>query len=460
LEALESRRLMATTPTPLSVYLTGNSLTDGTRYKGLAAMLATAGRPVALGRQTGSGFSQADNLYLHKGYITSGVMTSDPSRVDPFGNYVNAFANFKWDALTLQPNDRHLFTDINKNAPAAEQNEAEIPMSLAFMKKLAKNSPDAQVFIYSRPARRTDVNIAGDVVTGKTFDYSAEWSKTYVDTSDANVLTRSYVEQLMTGLRKAQSANATTKAMRPVRLIPVGEAYYNVDQMIKAGKFNDTYVKSIFDFYVDGSHPRGDTGSYLIALTFYAALTGRDPRGVAPNDSYLNPPPGKLAARVQRLIQDAVYEAMTYTGYTGWTTPMPAAPPPPPPPTPTPTPTGRGSIRVSVFADADRDGIKDLSEPILRGVVAFIDANNNGVLDAGEKSGTSNSKGRVTFENLAVGSYVVRFVPMTNTRATTANPQYFRVKANVTRVVHAGLTYWRPAARMATAAPFSDAAVA
>jgi hypothetical protein len=165
IESLERRQLMAVatgTSAPVSlisgdtaafmsaqasvvaaprVYLTGNSMTDGVRYNGLVAMLGRNGAPVTLGRQTGPGYAQAYNLNLKPGYWTSGVDPAKPGAVNPWGNYQQAFAATSWDALTLQLNDRRILNDGDPKDPSGTQNQAEVPISIEFMKKFAANSP-------------------------------------------------------------------------------------------------------------------------------------------------------------------------------------------------------------------------------------------------------------------------------------------------------------------------------
>jgi hypothetical protein len=298
------------------------------------------------------------------------------------------------------------------------------------MTRFAVNSPAGQVFAYSRPVRRTDLNNDG-TPSGIPFNYSAEWLKPYVDSGTGknySFITRSFTTQYMKLVRAAQLNNAATRNMKPIRLIPVGDAYYNIDQMIKAGKFAGTHVKSIQDLYVDKSHP-SDTASYVIALTFYSSLTGKDPRGVPPTSNYIGTTPGLNDSKVQALLQQAVYDAITYSGYAGWTTPMPVKP------------SSVGSLRMTVFNDLDRDGVRDTSEASWANVRVFIDADNDGRLDAGEKNGTTNTYGQVTFGSLPVGpTYRVRIIPPASTKTTSANPVSASVTAGATKDVRTGLT--------------------
>src|SRR5438270_13935004 len=67
-EALEPRCLFAVVPAAEHVFLIGNSMTDAIRYGGLVALLGRDGRAVTLGRQTGPGYSIADNPNLKPGH--------------------------------------------------------------------------------------------------------------------------------------------------------------------------------------------------------------------------------------------------------------------------------------------------------------------------------------------------------------------------------------------------------
>lgn len=413
LEALELRRMMsATSPSspltvsatteaaiaapatlvaPQRVFLTGNSMTDGVRYAGLAQLLARDGAPVSLGRQTGPGYSQADNFALKAGYYTSGLDPAQPDSQDPWGNYQQALTH-TWDTLTLQPHDRRLLKDY----AGGTTNQADVPMTVAFMQQFAAASPGAQVFAYSRPVRRTDVD-AGNKHTGATFNYSSEWLKSYVDSGtgmNGNYITRSYVQQFMPLARSAQQADPAAGTMKPLRLIPVGEAYYNIDQMIKADKFAGTHVTSIQSLYIDQSHPNA-TASYVIALTFYASITGNDPRGVAPTSSFVTATPALADAKVQALLQQSVYDAMSYGGYTGWTTPMPAPA------------TQPAAISGNIFSDTDSDGVRDSGEAALSGWTVFLDLDKDRVLDAGESARTTDAAGAYAFTELQPGDYSI-----------------------------------------------------
>src|SRR5207244_3094478 len=107
---------------------------------------------------------------------------------------------------------------------------------------------------------------------------------------------------------------------------------------------------------------------------FYSSITGVDPRGVAPPSSYIGSDSRLADIKVQSLLQQAVYDALTYSGYAGWTT-IPGG-----------TPAPLGSISGTVFNDTDGDGTRDTGEAALSKWKVFLDTNKNGSLDSGEPS--------------------------------------------------------------------------
>src|SRR5690242_17165466 len=83
------------------------------------------------------------------------------------------------------------------------------------------------------------------------------------------------------------------------------------------------------------------------------------------------------------------------------------------------------TISGTVFNDANKDGKKQSTEGGLANWKVYIDANNNGKLDAGEKSITTTSTGAWSFGSLAAGTYVIRIVQQTGyTRTTPAGGSY------------------------------------
>lgn len=72
--------------------------------------------------------------------------------------------------------------------------------------------------------------------------------------------------------------------------------------------------------------------------------------------------------------------------------------------------TPNSNITGCKFEDFNRNGYRDGNEPAISGVTVYLDTNNNGALDAGEASTTSNQFGTFGFNNLAPGTYNLREV--------------------------------------------------
>ena len=68
------------------------------------------------------------------------------------------------------------------------------------------------------------------------------------------------------------------------------------------------------------------------------------------------------------------------------------------------------SIAGHAFNDANGDGKQESNDADARGKTVYLDTNNNGLLDSGEKSVTTNSAGDWGFTGLAAGTYRVRRV--------------------------------------------------
>jgi serine-aspartate repeat-containing protein C/D/E len=72
--------------------------------------------------------------------------------------------------------------------------------------------------------------------------------------------------------------------------------------------------------------------------------------------------------------------------------------------------TPNSNITGCKFEDFNVNGYRDGNEPAISGVTVYLDTNNNGALDTGEASTTSNQFGTFAFNNLAPGTYNLREV--------------------------------------------------
>ena len=93
-------------------------------------------------------------------------------------------------------------------------------------------------------------------------------------------------------------------------------------------------------------------------------------------------------------------------------------------------------ITGTVYDDADGSGVRDLTKAGVAGWTVYLDANNNGVFDAGEQSVITDNQGEYVFDNLPANNYTVRLVPQPGMRITS--PVSKTYSANIP----AG-SYWR-----------------
>jgi hypothetical protein len=68
------------------------------------------------------------------------------------------------------------------------------------------------------------------------------------------------------------------------------------------------------------------------------------------------------------------------------------------------------SLSGFTFDDTDRDGQYDIGEKKTSGKTVFLDTNNNGKLDSGERSIVTDAAGNFSFTKLAAGTYHIRRV--------------------------------------------------
>jgi uncharacterized protein (DUF2141 family) len=81
--------------------------------------------------------------------------------------------------------------------------------------------------------------------------------------------------------------------------------------------------------------------------------------------------------------------------------------------------TTRALASGTVFKDNNGNKKFDSGEPGAPGMIVFVDANKDGVLDNGEASCTTDANGFWQFKNLKAGTYVVRIQSRTGYKITT-----------------------------------------
>jgi hypothetical protein len=90
-------------------------------------------------------------------------------------------------------------------------------------------------------------------------------------------------------------------------------------------------------------------------------------------------------------------------------------------------------ISGSVFRDRNRNHVRDAGEAGLAGATVFIDANNNGWIDVGERRVKTGADGKWTFGNLKAGNVIIRIRPADKSMLrTTASAFKHRVASGST----------------------------
>jgi hypothetical protein len=200
----------------------------------------------------------------------------DGFQEQPFGHYPTALRDFQWDALCLQPFDRHITGD-----------EGDIVMAKNFITMALPTSPDMQVYIYARwPRKDKDGSL----------DYAKKWLREYTGGWDGTNETKDYFERLTLELRKA-----CPELKRPVLMVPVGHVMYELDQQMKAGRVAG--LADIGKVYKDGIH-LNNVGSYIVACTFFATLYGVNP------EKLTTEPYGTIDPQATEVIHDVVWKVV------------------------------------------------------------------------------------------------------------------------------------------------------
>jgi hypothetical protein len=82
-----------------------------------------------------------------------------------------------------------------------------------------------------------------------------------------------------------------------------------------------------------------------------------------------------------------------------------------------------------VFHDTNHDGVKNRTERRLEGWTVFVDSNQNGRLDAGERWDVTNANGRFVIKSLQPGVHTIALVPKSGFDSTTISARSVSVQA-------------------------------
>jgi hypothetical protein len=273
---------------PLRVYFIGNSVTDTVRYAQFAELAKSKEITLQWGRHMIPG-APLEWLYGHP---------DDGFREDPYGGWKKALNEFAWDAVSLQPFDRHLHGDS-----ASGEDLGDVALITKFAAMAAAKNPAVRIYIYARWPRVTfagksepfDKNDYDPTKPGsgndlsKVDDFTTRWQTKYTGGWDNSNESRDYFDTLLREVRAA-----TPKLKNPVMLVPVGHVLADLELQMKAGKVPGW--TRIYQFYKDGIH-LNEPGSYAVACTYFATLLKQSPEGL-PTAPY-----GMISPELASIIQ-------------------------------------------------------------------------------------------------------------------------------------------------------------
>lgn len=256
---------------PFRVYFLGNSVTDTINQEALRVMSLETGHAMPWGRHMIPGTPLEFLWNSPNGGFTQ----------SPYNYYPTALPNWHWNAVSIQPFDRQLASDLDYSRRFID---------------LAKTNPlnaDTEFYIYSRWPRKNDDG---------TLDFQAKWDRAYTGGGGTEE-SRAYFEQLVQQLRAAYPG-----AAKPVLMTPVGDVLYELDRRMEQGLIPG--YSDIAQVYSDGIH-FNSVGSYITGLTYYATMFRDDPRWLTGDPYGINNP--ALAA----LLKEAVWDVVAGHAYSG-----------------------------------------------------------------------------------------------------------------------------------------------
>jgi len=337
----------------LRVYHIGNSLTRNIPLERLQQLFQSAGGKYEYGMQLGGGLRLHQHLVKrnHSGPPGTGKYNT----VEPYGEYDHALRNYEFDALVLQPYLEELDREPEVSSKWPFFTAGSLQAAGAFIDyargqtepgddRWDRRHPNTahvatnRIYIYATwPKAEAILEQEGE----KT--YAAYWNAQY----DGGVQPcADYFEKLVEKLNTRHPDLPV-----PVRMIPAGEVFARLDEMIRRGELpgleafyqrNQPYfIKArgpkspynpmtfqrqdgVLNFYADGVHMNdqphngndsGTIGSYVAALSVYATLTGESPIGLTAKPYEMFDP--EADAELIETLQQAVWNVVAGHPNTG-----------------------------------------------------------------------------------------------------------------------------------------------
>jgi hypothetical protein len=266
----------------LTCYHVGNSLTWDSRPDfGLPRLASDAGLTLTTGwhiRCNGSLNHIVDN--------PTEVCVS-PSA---FGYYTESFANYAWDAVTLQPYS-------SENTPSTPRMEAAGFKSMIQLVRQNPDNADTTFYLYTGWMSQTDMG--GDF-------YSAWYDSTPVDPDADLIRNAAAFDWIYDRLVDDQEL-----AGIDIQVIPVGNVLAELDRRMTLGEIPG--FTGVEQLYRDDLH-MNNLGWFVASNTVMSALFKLNPTGTPTNPAFILAPGQtesiEITAELGAMIQDAVWDVV------------------------------------------------------------------------------------------------------------------------------------------------------
>jgi hypothetical protein len=289
-------------PQTTRLFLVGNSLTDSINYGDFERMAEQRGGNLIWGRHMIPGAPLSWNWEHGQPHEHDG----EPR--DPEGfhdnqqatgdrrDFADALTSYRWDALSLQPFDRHVHSDFKHVAAFVnllKRHEANLD---------ADGKVDTQIYLYAHWPARTGIE-GTDPTEFEPLDFADKWLMPYTGGWDKSNRTRDFFEQLLAVVNDPDSLGTTDPGPsnnrplelfegdehparllnKPVRLIPIGDTILAIEAAFQArDDLAETIgIDGVDDFYSDGAH-FNERGRFLVGTVVFATLYETSPVGLDP----------------------------------------------------------------------------------------------------------------------------------------------------------------------------------
>jgi hypothetical protein len=275
---LSSASAMAVTTS----YHIGNSLTYDSQPLALEQLAASRGTDHRVGYHIHANWSMQDIL------ANPEETSFDPSE---FGTFTGAFANYHWDAITLQPHRSYPTTQMRQ----------DVESILTFIDIARSNPANAGTNFYIYQAWPEAGN------------YQLNWLAPSPDGPNTVMTrTREYYNHLIERVRAETDAN--------VFMVPVGDVLYEIDVRIRNKTIPGFF--SVNEFYRDGIHLSSEIGRYVASMTTYSTILGQYPNELEKPEGFFEGP-RTLTPQQEALLQETIRDVLDKHAYSGVDLPPP-----------------------------------------------------------------------------------------------------------------------------------------